>query len=67
MTTGSEDIQLVAIRVTVCSLCLSGVGGECHTPCCLFWMCPAPDEEQVVRLRLTLALNEYAARTESGR
>ena len=30
--------------VYVCAVCLSGVGGECHVPGCLFWMHDAPTE-----------------------
>jgi hypothetical protein len=58
---GTPDVGLVTVRIDVCTLCLSGAGGECHVPGCMFWMCQAPDREQVVRLRLTLGLNEYAA------
>lgn len=35
----------------ICRLCLDGRGGECHTPGCTFWVCPAPDEEQAQHIR----------------
>lgn len=29
--------------VSVCARCVAGLGGECHTPGCAFWMMDAPD------------------------
>lgn len=37
------DIGLTGCHVAICAPCLDGVGGECHTPGCLFWMSSAPD------------------------
>lgn len=34
---------LETIACHICNFCLDGVGGECHTPGCLFWMHPAPE------------------------
>lgn len=47
----TPDASLLTLQVTVCSLCVGGSGGECHVPGCMFWMCPAPDEEQAARFR----------------
>jgi hypothetical protein len=37
------EITLTEVRLTLCSPCLSGAGGECHTPGCDLWMSRAPD------------------------
>jgi hypothetical protein len=34
---------LTEVTLTLCSLCLDGRGGECHTPGCALWMNRAPD------------------------
>lgn len=39
------------VTTTICSLCLDGAGGECHTPGCALWLCRAPD----MPLRKTIA------------
>lgn len=39
----ANDIDLLGCHVAICTPCLDGAGGECHTPGCLFWMCSAPD------------------------
>src|SRR5690606_15484370 len=31
------------VAVELCELCLSGTGGECHTPGCALWFSRAPD------------------------
>jgi hypothetical protein len=31
------------VTLALCGACLSGEGGECHTPGCSFWMNRAPD------------------------
>lgn len=36
-------LEIVRGEVTICSACLDGEGGECHTPGCLFWLNRAPD------------------------
>ena len=33
---------LVTVNLTVCRLCLEGLGGECHVPGCAFWCYEAP-------------------------
>ena len=35
--------SLHKVTLTLCSLCLSGAGGECHTPGCSLWFHRAPD------------------------
>lgn len=34
---------LVRVTLVLCTGCLAGVGGECHTPGCALWMNRAPD------------------------
>lgn len=36
-------LEVVTGEFTVCSACLDGEGGQCHTPGCLFWLNRAPD------------------------
>lgn len=38
------ETRLVAVMV--CSLCLGGIPGECHTPGCWFWMKDAPTKDE---------------------
>lgn len=55
---------LTTMALTVCSLCASGVEGECHVPGCAFWMKTAPgvsltneaDEQGVVILGATMEI-----------
>lgn len=35
--------RLHRVTLMVCEFCLGGIGGECHTPGCAFWMSQAPD------------------------
>ncbi|MCU1500567.1 MAG: hypothetical protein JWM47_4520 [Acidimicrobiales bacterium] len=35
--------KLTSVNLTLCSRCLDGAGGECHTPGCALWMTTAPD------------------------
>ena len=39
----SQGISLHRVALTLCSLCLLGEGGQCHTPGCAFWLKAAPD------------------------
>lgn len=39
----SDDIGLTTVELRLCDLCLSGAGGECHSPGCALWMNRAPD------------------------
>jgi hypothetical protein len=39
----AQDLGLQGCHVAICTPCLDGAGGECHTPGCLFWMVSAPD------------------------
>lgn len=39
----SESPALFTVTLTLCSLCLRGEGGECHSPGCALWMKSAPD------------------------
>lgn len=36
-------LECVSGSFTVCSACLDGEGGECHTPGCVLWLNRAPD------------------------
>lgn len=36
-------LEQVTGTFTVCTLCLDGAGGRCHTPGCLFWITSGPD------------------------
>lgn len=38
----AEPLNLVS-GIRLCSPCIDGAGGECHTPGCLLWICRAPD------------------------
>jgi hypothetical protein len=38
-----RDASLISIRITLCTLCLNGAGGECHVPGCALWGNRAPD------------------------
>lgn len=35
--------KLERVTLVLCSACLSGHGGECHTPGCALWLNRAPD------------------------
>jgi hypothetical protein len=37
------SLHRVTLTLTLCSMCLNGGGGQCHTPGCAFWMKAAPD------------------------
>lgn len=39
----SRPIRLERVTLVMCSACLDGEGGECHTPGCAFWINRAPD------------------------
>lgn len=39
----SPGISLHQVTLTLCSLCLNGEGGQCHTPGCALWLKAAPD------------------------
>lgn len=41
--TGSDEPTLRQVVLTLCSLCLSGAGGECHVPGCALYLNRAPD------------------------
>jgi len=40
-----REPTLERVMLTLCSLCLDGNGGECHTPGCALWSSQAPDLE----------------------
>jgi hypothetical protein len=42
---------ILRVEIAICDLCLSGAGGECHSPGCWFWMCPAITKQQADRIR----------------
>lgn len=39
----SPGTSLHVVTLTLCSMCLLGEGGQCHTPGCALWMKAAPD------------------------
>lgn len=57
----AADPEVVMVTVPVCAPCLSGAGGECHSPGCAWFICPALDDEQAERLRF------HAERTRADR
>jgi len=38
-----EEPTLHVVEMQLCSLCLDGAGGECHTPGCILWINRAHD------------------------
>lgn len=38
-----HEPSLYRVALWLCSLCIDGVGGECHVPGCAFWLNRAPD------------------------
>ncbi len=46
-----SEPRIVRVEIAICELCLSGVGGECHSPGCWFWMNDAITKEQADRIR----------------
>jgi hypothetical protein len=46
-----KQILLVEVKLPVCSLCLTGAGGECHVPGCAFWMNDAPSTTVAAAMR----------------
>jgi hypothetical protein len=49
------EVVLYEVPLTVCWACLSGEEGECHSPGCAFFICPAPTAEQAERLLSAMA------------
>ena len=47
----SEPQVLRSLPVDICTACIRGAGGECHTPGCMFWTCSAPTPEQAQRFQ----------------
>lgn len=43
MAPSDDEPTLVRVSLVLCSLCLSGAGGQCHMPGCALWMKAAPD------------------------
>lgn len=39
----TPEIPLQRVTLTLCVLCLAGMGGECHSPGCALWLNRAPD------------------------
>lgn len=39
----ADGVSLHKVKLTLCSPCLLGEGGQCHTPGCSFWINRAPD------------------------
>jgi hypothetical protein len=38
-----EEPKVRLVALMLCELCISGAGGQCHTPGCALWMNCAPD------------------------
>ena len=38
-----EIVPVRQVLMRVCDLCLSGAGGECHSPGCALWLNRGPD------------------------
>lgn len=55
------DPKIHSVTIDVCQLCLDSMGGECHSPGCAFFICPALDWEQAGRLRYALESKCYIA------
>lgn len=56
----SDAPQLELVAVMICSWCLDGRGGECHTPGCLYWMQDAPlvpQREAVIALTVQVPMS----------
>jgi hypothetical protein len=45
----SQPLALARVTLVLCTACLHGFGGECHTPGCAMWMSTAPDVEIVTK------------------
>lgn len=53
-------LERVTGTFTICSACLDGEGGECHTPGCILWINRAPD------LPIRDALKMHECKIERG-
>lgn len=40
----TNEAEVRTVMIPVCELCITGEGGECHTPGCSFFLFPAPSE-----------------------
>lgn len=60
-----DDIVIHNVTIDICEACLSGVGGECHVPGCIFFWCPAITAEQAKRFQRAHDTKAYV-RTESA-
>lgn len=40
-----DDVEVHTVELAVCQLCLDGMGIECHTPGCVFWMHDVPNRD----------------------
>lgn len=60
---GGDEPTLEAVTGTIriCSACLDGAGGECHTPGCILWINRAPD----LAIREMLLANGCRIRAEA--
>lgn len=39
----ARTVRVQTVQIRLCDDCLSGIGGECHTPGCALWLNRAPD------------------------
>lgn len=56
-----KEPRLRRVVLTLCSLCLKGAGGECHTPGCILWLNRAPDLPLRPELYEEVGFNKEAA------
>ena len=55
---------LYRVTLTLCSRCLRGEGGECHTPGCGLWLNRAPDLPLPAENGWPIQAAEYLGSTE---
>lgn len=61
MTDQEEEVALYRVRLTLCTLCLAGAGGQCHTPGCALWINRAPDLSLLDRVLMEAGVDKPAA------
>lgn len=58
------EIETFEVLIRLCSLCLEGAGGECHTPGCAMWLNRAPDLPLREHVMVNVFLNPGGAPVE---
>lgn len=56
-----DEEVLFRVSLVLCSSCLAGVGGECHTPGCALWMNRAPDVPIIDKCESSVVLGASGA------